>query len=205
MATSKIQICQRAFANTGNGLLVSLDDGSIEATIVSNSYDARVEAMLTQHAWKFARRVTALTKLSAEPELPWTALWSAPLGMLSLSYVVDGDTGVRVDCEERDLVSGKAIAVMADCDTLNAVHTYLVTADRFPGDFALALQTYVEADALRSINEQIDQADRREKLAAGREQKARTRDQRSSTATDANEWDLTAARDRRNQWRYARR
>ena len=34
MATSKIQICQRAFANTGNGLLVSLDDGSIEATIV---------------------------------------------------------------------------------------------------------------------------------------------------------------------------
>lgn len=204
MATSKIQICQRAFANTGNGLLVSLDDGSIEATIISNSYDARVEAMLTQHAWKFARRVTALTKLADAVERPWTALWAAPTGMLSLSYVMDGDSGMRVECEERDLTSGRAIAVIGEHETMNAVHSYLVTADRFPGDFALALQTYVEADALRSINEQIDQADRREKLAAGREQKARTRDQRSSTANDPAEWDLTEARAGSTQWYWNR-
>lgn len=204
MASSKIQIVQRAAALTGNGAIVSLDDGSEVSTCINAVWDGRVEAMLTQHAWKFARRVGEMTVLSDEVEAPWTALWQPPTGMLALQYVVDTDGGYRVDCEERDLTSGRAIAVMGDHDNLSAVHTYRVTEDRWPGDFCLALQRYLEADLLRTINEQIDQADRREKAAMLLEQRARTRDQRSSTAQDPAEWDLTRARFRGQNWLHGR-
>lgn len=204
MASSKIQIVQRAAALTGNGAIVSLDDGSEVSACINAVWDGRVEAMLTQHAWKFARRVTAISQLSDEVEPPWTALWSAPAGMLALQYVVDTDGGYRVDCEERDLTSGRAIAVIGEHTNLSAVHTYRVTEDRWPGDFCLAIQRYLEADLLRTINEQIDQADRREKMAMALEQKARTRDQRSSTAQNPSEWDLTLARSRGSNWPYLR-
>ena len=204
MASSKIQIVQRAAANTGNGLLVSLDDGSETADCVATHFDGRVEAMLTQHAWKFARRASPITQLSDTVESPWTAAWQAPTGMLALQYVVQTDSGLRVDHGERDLVSGKAILVLGAYEALTAVYTYRVTEDRFPGDFCLALQRYMEADMLRTINEQIDQADRREKAAMLLEQKARTRDQRSSTAGDANDWDLTTARRSSSRWLFRR-
>ena len=204
MASSKIQIVQRAAALTGNGAITSLDDGSEVAACINAVWDGRVEAMLTQHAWKFARRVSPLTKLSDPVEKPWTALWAAPAGMLALQYVLDTASGRRVEVEERDLVSGRALAVIGEHDALSAAHTYRVTEDRWPGDFCLAIQRYLEADLLRTINEQIDQADRREKAAMMLEQRARTRDQRSSTANDPAEWDLAEARGGSAQWYWQR-
>lgn len=200
MSSSKIQIVARAAANTGNGLIASLDSNDDVSQIMEAAYDGRVEAMLTQHAWKFARRTAAMTELSTSVELPWTAAWQAPTGMLALQYVVDPASGIIVDHEERDLTSGRAIVVIGDFAALTAVFTYRVTEDRFPGDFCLALQRYLEADLLRGINEQIDQADRRERSAMMLEQRARVRDQRSSSAGDASEWDLTAARSRTSRW-----
>lgn len=199
MATSKIQIISRAASATGNGPLLSVDDNAEIAQLVEEHYEGLVEAMLTQHAWKFARRTAALGKLSTAPEPPWTAIYQAPVGMLALQYVAD-DSGVPVDHEERDLTSGRAIAVLGDFGPLTAVFTFRVSEDRFPGDFALALQYRLEAVFLSGISEQRDQANRRENAAALLEQKARVRDQRSSSATDPSEWDLSAARNRRGRW-----
>jgi hypothetical protein len=203
MATSKIQIIKRAASATGNGLIVSLDDNSDVAQIVEEHYDGLVESMLTQHAWKFARRTSPLQKLSQAVEPPWNALWQAPSGMLSLHYVADA-SGIRVDHEERDLDSGRAIAIQQAYDALTAVFTFRVSEDRFPGDFALALQYRLEAVMLSGIAEQRTEALKREAKAELVEQKARVRDQRASSATDAGEWDLTRARNRRSRWMTAR-
>lgn len=202
--TSKIEIVSRASSATGNGPITSLADNSDVALIVDSHYDAILEAMLTQHAWKFARRTAALTLLADEVETPWDALWQAPTGMLALQYLVDPATGLRIEHEERDLTSGRAFAVLGDFDAITAVFTYHVSEDRFPADFALALQYRLEAVMLSGIAEQRDQANRREQAAFITEQKARVRDQRSSTATDAGEWDLTVARRAGSRWMYAR-
>lgn len=201
---SKIQIISRAASLTGNGPLVSLDDNAQVAQIVEEAYDGLVEALLTQHAWKFARRSASLSRLSATPEKPWSSLWQAPTGMLALHYVLDTTSGLRVDHEERDVSSGRAIAVLGDWTALSAVYTYRVDEGRWPGDFALAVQKHMEAAFLRGINEQRDQADRVERRADAVEQKARVRDQRSSSAVDASEWDLSAARNRLGRWRTGR-
>jgi hypothetical protein len=199
---SKIEIVQRAAFNTGNGWITSLDAIDEVSQGAAANYEAILESMLTQHAWKFARRAAPINKLTAVPETPWTALYQAPVGMLSLEYVVDTDTGTRVEHEERDLPSGRAIAVLDTHNNLTAVYTYRVAEDRFPADFAMALQYRMEAIFLSGIAEQRQEAAGREKMAALYEQKARVRDQRSSTATNADEWDLTAAR--RLKWPYVR-
>lgn len=203
---SKIEIVGRAVSATGNGAIVSLDDisdGSL-ALIIDQHYEGLVTSMLTQHGWKWARRTAELTQLEATPEAPWTALYQAPVGMLALHYVVETTTGQRIDCEERDLVTGRAIAVIGDWDSLTAVFTYRTSENVFPADFALALQYRLEAVILSGLAEQRDQANKRESMAADYEQKARVRDQRSSTAGDPSEWDLTNARRRSTNWLYRR-
>lgn len=199
---SKIEIVQRAAFNTGNGWIASLDAIDDVSQGAAANYEAILEAMLTQHAWKFARRAAAINKLTTVPETPWTALYQAPVGMLSLEYLVDTDSGQRVEHEERDLASGRAIAVLDNHTNLTCVYTYRVSEDRFPADFALALQYRMEAIFLSGIAEQRTEATSREKAAAMYEQRARVRDQRSSTATNADEWDLTTAR--RLKWPYVR-
>lgn len=201
--TSKIEIVRRAASRTGNGFITSLDSNDDVAQIVEDHYEDIVETLLTQHAWKFARRASAIAKLSDTVEKPWDSLWNAPTGMLALQYVVDACANV-VDHEERDSPSGRAIAILQPNPTLTAVYTYRVAEDRFPADFARAVQQHLEAAMLAGIGEQRDQADRREKMAMMTEQKARVRDQRSSSATEADESDLTIARDRRTRWPYRR-
>lgn len=205
---SKIEIVGRASFNTGNGALVSLDDisdGDLALAIDLN-YEGLVTSMLTQHAWKFARRTAVLDRLEITPEAPWTGVYNAPTGMLSLHYVQITDTGQRVDHEERDLATGRAIAVLTGSvsDNLTAVFTYRTSEAVFPADFAKALQYRLEAVFLSGLAEQRQEAERREKLAEAIEQKARVRDQRSSTATDPNEWDLAAARRSSTRWLYRR-
>jgi hypothetical protein len=205
---SKIEIVGAASFNTGNGALVSLDDisdGDLALAIDLN-YENRVKAMLTQHAWKFARRTAVLDRLEVTPEAPWTGLYNGPTGMLSLHYVQITTTGQRIDHEERDLPTGRAIAVIGDSpsDSLTAVFTYRTSEAVFPPDFALVLQTYMEAIFLSGLAEQRQEARAREKQAEFMEQKARVRDQRSSTATDPNEWDLAAARRSGSRWLYRR-
>jgi hypothetical protein len=69
---------------------------------------------------------------------------------------------VRIDHEERDLPSGRAIAVLATSQQLTAVYTFRVAEDRFPADFAMAVQKRMEAIMLSGIAEQRDQAAGRE-------------------------------------------
>ena len=173
-------------------------------------YDGIVEQMLTQHAWKFARRSALLTMLSDPVESPWSALYLTPPDCLSLQYV-QTDQAFRVDHEERDVPSGRAIAVVNLYDStyfggdlpaqiLTAIYTARVAEDRWPADFALAVQYRMEGVFLSAIAEQRTDADEREQMAARVEQRARVRDQRASTPTDATEWDLVAARRRSSAW-----
>jgi hypothetical protein len=201
-------IINRASSQTGNGPIQTIDDNSQISNIVRANYEGIVTERLTQHAWKFARTVTQLTQLNVTPELPWTALFATPPDCLSLAFV-QTDKAVRVDHEERNLPTGRAIAVI---DPLSfgdsqypvsvflAVYTARVAEDRWPADFAMAIQLRMEAVFLRGVNEQHDLAEQREAHAEKKEMLARVRDKRASTDTDPSEWDLTAARNRGPAW-----
>ncbi len=199
MGTSKIEIIQRAASQTGNGSLVSLEDNAEVARLTGEHYEAIVEATLTQHGWKFARKAAACDLTTLEPELPWRQVWRKPTGLLSLQYVCTAE-GRREDCEERETAQGACLVTMGSCETLNAVGVFRVDEAAWPADFAMGIQHHMEAIFLSAIAEQRDQAAEREARAGSVLQRARVRDQRASTATDASEWDLTAARSRVRAW-----
>ena len=140
----------------------------------------------------------ALTELT--PESPWEQIWRKPTGLLSLQYVQDDD-GQRIEHEERSTTQGRCCAVLYDQTApIYAVGTYRVDESEWPADFAMAIQHRMEAVFYGGVAEQHDLAKERERLAEMTLQRARVRDQRASTATDAGEWDLASARGRRGAW-----
>lgn len=201
MATSKIEIIKRAASFTGFGALVSIEDNEEIARLTGEHYEAIAEEMLTEHGWKFARRVEPMQLTTHQPEKPWSQAWRKPPNLLSLQYVQTKD-GLRVDQEERDTNQGACCVVMGQYEaaSLYAVGVYRVAEDRWPADFAMSLQHRMESVFKAGIAEQWSEAAEREKLAGAKQQKSRVRDQRSSTASDASEWDLTASRSRRSAW-----
>lgn len=199
MATSKIEIIKRAASFTGFGALVSIEDNEEIARLSSEHYEAIAEEMLTEHGWNFARRVEPMQLTTITPEKPWTQAWRKPPGLLSLQYVQDVN-GVRVDHQERDTDQGACCVTMGRDEVLSAVGVYRVAEDRWPADFAMAMQHRMESVFKAGIAEQWSEAAEREKLAGAKQQKSRVRDQRASTASDASEWDLTASRSRRGAW-----
>lgn len=201
--TSKIEIIKRAASESGNGGLVSLDDNEEIARLVEEHYEAIVGEMLTQHTWPWARRVEPMTALPATPEYPWRKMWARPPGMLALQYV-SNEYGVRVDHEERDTVASAAIVTICTDNVLYAVGTSRVSEDRFPPDFAMSLQKRMTAVFRKAISEQTTEGNRDDQVAGFKEQRARVRATRSSTATDPSEWDLTLARRRSGAWRIGR-
>lgn len=199
MATSKLEIIARAASRTGNGVITTLDDGSEIALLTANHYEGIVEEYLTQHGWKFARRVNPMQLTEITPERPWSQVWRKPVGLLSLQYVQD-DCGQRVEQEERSTEQGACCAVMGERTALSAVGVYRVDESEWPADFAMAVQHRMEGVFYGGIAEQHDLAKQQEGQAEAKLQRARVRDQRASTATDAGEWDLIAARSRRGAW-----
>lgn len=199
MGTSKIEIVKRAASWAGFGSLVSIEDNAEIARLTGEHYEAIAEEMLTEHGWKFARRVEPMQLSPETPEKPWVQAWRKPPRLLSLDYVQDAN-GVRVDQEERDTDQGACCVVLCTQDSLYAVGVYRVAEDRWPADFAMTVQHRMEAVFLAAVNEQRSEADAREQLAGGKQQRARVRDKRASTPSDASEWDLTAARNRRGAW-----
>lgn len=199
MGTSKIEIIKRAASQTGNGSLVSIEDNEEISRLTDEHYEAIVEEMLTEHGWKFARRVEAMSLTTITPEKPWMQAWRLPTGLLSLAYLCD-EYGHRIDHEQRDTDQGACCVVLYERTAINAAGTYRVDEDRWPADFAMAVQNRMEAIFLGAIAEQREQADKREGLSGAKQQKARVRDQRASTATDASDWDLAAARNASGRW-----
>lgn len=199
MATSKIEIIKRAASFTGFGSLVSIEDNEEIARLTSEHYEAIAQEMLTEHGWKFARRAEPMHLTPLVPIAPWSQLWRKPPGLLSLQLVQTA-SGQRVDQEEQDTDQGACCAVMGGYRSLYAVGVFRVPEDRWPADFAMAVQHRMESVFKAGIAEQWTEASEREKLAGAKQQRSRVRDQRASTAGDAAEWDLAAARNRRGAW-----
>lgn len=197
MAT-KLGIIARAASRTGNGVITSLDDGSEIATLTAEHYEGIVEEYLTQHGWNFARKVEAMSLTSDTPEKPWVQLWRKPSGLLSLAYVQD-ENGQRVDQQERSTDQGACCAT-GEHEELYAVGTFRVDESEWPADFAASIQERMEGVFYGGVAEQHDLAEKADRKAELKLQRARVRDQRASTATDAGEWDLAAARNRRGAW-----
>jgi hypothetical protein len=77
MALTKVQIISNAITLVGHKPIITLDvDDADDLVIAANqAFDFLLESSITENSWRFASRITQLTKVNQE--VPLTNLWSS--------------------------------------------------------------------------------------------------------------------------------
>ncbi len=97
MTQTAIDITNPALVRVGANKIASFTEGSTEAAVAAEEYEALVTAKLTEHRWRFATAQVTLNRLVATPEARWQFAWQAPPDALLINAVTDQGTLIRFD------------------------------------------------------------------------------------------------------------
>lgn len=97
MTQTAIDVINRALVRVGASKITSLTDGSTEASVAAEEYEALVRARLTGHRWRFATAQVTLNRLVATPEARWQYAFQAPPDALLVNAVTNGGRLVKYD------------------------------------------------------------------------------------------------------------
>lgn len=89
MATSVIEICNRALRAIGQEVITSLDDVSTRAGLCDLHYEPTRDAVLRAHPWKFATSRISLATSSSSPAFEYDYAYPLPTDCLRLLAVYD--------------------------------------------------------------------------------------------------------------------
>jgi len=89
MATSVIEICNRALRAIGQEVITSLADDSTRASLCSLHYEPTRNAVLRAHPWKFSITRTNLATSSSSPPFEYDYSYPLPADCLRLLSVYD--------------------------------------------------------------------------------------------------------------------
>lgn len=81
---AKLDIWNQVLTGLGEPLLTSLAGSSKPHQVLSQHYDATVQAAMTETSWRFATAKRALNKLSGAPTNRWAAAWNLPVDNLKV-------------------------------------------------------------------------------------------------------------------------
>jgi hypothetical protein len=84
---SQIEICNIALVKLGANSIVSLNDGTKSANVLSAIYDALLETELTSHPWTFAATRALIPASSTAPSFGWGAQYPLPADYLKMVEV----------------------------------------------------------------------------------------------------------------------
>lgn len=106
MAVSTTSISNAALAKVGGNLITSIDDGSIEATLCKERFDAVLDYMLEDHEWNFAIERASLARLATTPAYGYDYEFQLPSNPYCLRVVEREDNypfkieGRKLLCDE---------------------------------------------------------------------------------------------------------
>lgn len=172
MAT-KTRIIKAAVVRLGEEAPQAITDDTDPLIAADAMYDSLVEEALTKHAWSFATRMRAITKTATEPPEPWDYEFATPAGVLNVRDIYDAD-GYRVDYE---LVEN--LLYTRQEGPLTLVYTWAASEERWPADFAGAIEEELLGRLLGAFGEPIRSIEVRE-IAMGKLDRAIVRDRRQN-------------------------
>lgn len=164
MAT-KIDIIQRAVVRLGAEVPQSVDDDRDDLIAANQLYDSIVEDRLTRHAHKWSQETVEISRLVATPKAPWTTAYQLPADCLSLLDVFD-ELGYPVDYDIQSNETGSMIVTRRTDDTLVALMVWKSSEERWPGDFAKAVEEDLLGQLLETFDEHNKGAERRQMAEA---------------------------------------
>lgn len=153
----RLNIINDALLGTGNNQLNAEYDGSAEWRAAESSYRRALAYLLGAHSWNFASNTVALgSRLPSSPHAQYTSAYVIPADALHIDQVLLN--GVPID--QYDIADGK---IVSRYDSGLSVRYYrMPSADRWPVGFVELATMKVEAFLLRSLNEESDNARRRD-------------------------------------------
>ncbi len=171
MAT-KIAIVKAALVRLGAEAPAVLGEDTDEMTAAEAMYETIVEEMICRHAWSFATRWRSISRTVTAAPAPWLYIYELPAGALNLRDLLDEESGVPIDYEMTEaLIYSNALG------PLLAIHNWRSSEERWPGDFAGAVQEELFGRLLGAFEERIRSLEIRE-IAAAKLDRAAGRDRR---------------------------
>lgn len=177
MAT-RIDIIQRAVIRLGAEVPQSVDDDRDDLIAANELYDSIVEDRLTRHAHKWSQETVEVTRLSTTPKAPWKTAYQIPADCLNLIDVFD-EQGYPVDYDIQSNETGTMIVTRREDDTLLALMVWKSSEERWPGDFAKAVEEDLLGQLLETFDEHAKGAERRG-MAEGMFRRVQRRDRRQT-------------------------
>lgn len=186
----KLTVVNNALINTGNTPINELEDGSDEWRAANASFDRSLEALIAEHKWPFQTGFEPLSLLgeSSHPRFDYAFAYPADAWHLRSVYrtsvfITGGQTvpkGYVINYE----VADHQIHADYDSDLVAYIVRQPIHYDGDPNWHPLAtevLTQMVEVGCLRALNEDFDEADKREQRAMVKLLSAQTRvDQQSA-------------------------
>lgn len=171
MAT-QIGIVKAAIARLGSEIPQSLNDDVDEIIAQQAIYENLVVEFLCDHEWSFATRWRLLTRSDTfTPPLPWLYAFDIPNGCINVRDAYN-ECGVPVQYEIfNDRIYSRQEGPLWLC------HNWRAPEERWPGDFAGAVEEELLGRLLEAFDEHIRGKEKRE-FAQAKLSKARRRDRR---------------------------
>ena len=84
---TKVDICNMALVNFGNGRITSLDEGTENARVLNLMYDSCRQTLLSEFPWNFATNYASLSNLSGVEHPVYDHVYKYPLNALKIIRV----------------------------------------------------------------------------------------------------------------------
>jgi len=143
---SETEIVNVGLRLIGGARITSLTDGSKNANVAKDIYDAVRDDLLRSHKWNFAEKLASLARLSTAPTFEFDYAYALPADWMRTVSVHDNDAGSGALNYEEAEVAGVG-ALLCSSETVYLKYIYKVTdPNRMPADFRKALSTSLARD-----------------------------------------------------------
>ena len=197
MAYTKFQICSRALTRIGANPISSFDDSSAltESRVAGREWDILVEALLSEHRWKFAQKEKSINRLTTANNVRFTDLWQLPSDLLDLHgifLVNSAGDDIPIPFERME----DKIACDYDVPSiLYARYTYKATESLWPPYFIDVVTEGLEAVFRGAIRRDAEGAEKiRKRWEEVTKRRARNLDSQGQTARSFPESRLISVR-----------
>lgn len=167
MATTAVDICNRALLKLGAEPIAALSDSTPRARYCNELYDATKQRLLQEHPWNFAKTLVTLAVRTDAPDWKWTYWYDLPADFLNLREI----DGFQIGDWE---ILGTTIACDQD-ESIKLAYTANVTEDRFTPLFEEYLALTLASELCLKLEDSASKADGLAAAAemAGRKAKGR--------------------------------
>jgi hypothetical protein len=177
MAFTDIDICASAMVMIGDSPITSFDDGTTQAIIAENLYEATVKELLGSYPWRFCTQQSQLSRLVAAPESVWDAAYQLPNDLLNIETVIVENYPINFDRFE-DMIYCDATST----DIVILSGMYRVDEQFWPSYFTSYLRIKLASLFALSASAQVEVANYMERKALREGAVARNRDAQGRTA-----------------------